>query len=204
MAAVKVVQQHYPPDSDILCMLEQFRQMINHCVQIGLTENLTSLKTLSLRAYRQLAGYDIMTYYKLCAISAATGILRNHRRMVRQGEKPRGLHVRALRLTTCYGFKIQHGCLLLPNRRREPIKIHLTSHVQATIGGRPVRSVTLTSDKLSLTYAKRVTEIRPPGFIGIDRNLNNVTLVASDGSIAKHDLSEATRIKATYREVRST
>jgi putative transposase len=48
-----------------------------------------------------------------------------------------------------------------------------------------------------------VTEISPDGFIGIDRNLNNVTLASTDGSITKHDLSEATRVKATYRELRS-
>src|SRR5208282_2700584 len=78
----------------------------------------------------------------------------------------------------------------------------LTPHVQATIRKHAVRSVTLTQDKLSVAYAKQVAEIRPDGFIGIDRNLNNVTLASTDGSIMKHDLSEATRVKATYREVR--
>jgi putative transposase len=61
----------------------------------------------------------------------------------------------------------------------------------------------LTKDKLSLTYAKQVAEVKPNGFIGIDRNLNNVTLAGTDGSIMKHDLSDATRVKATYRQVRS-
>jgi len=61
----------------------------------------------------------------------------------------------------------------------------------------------LTQGKLSLAYAKQVAEIKAGGFIGIDRNLNNVTLAATDGSTMKHDLSEATRVKATYRKVRS-
>jgi hypothetical protein len=61
----------------------------------------------------------------------------------------------------------------------------------------------LTQDKLSLTYAKQITLIKPNGFIGIDQNLNNVTFAATDGSIVKHDLSEATQVKTTYREVRS-
>ena len=55
MRAVKAVQQHYTPGPQILQMLEQFRQMLNDCVRIGLAENVTSLKSLSTKAYNQLA-----------------------------------------------------------------------------------------------------------------------------------------------------
>jgi putative transposase len=203
MRAVKTVQQHYAPSPEIVRMLDEFRQMMNACIQVGLAANVTSLKALSLKAYKQLAAYDAMSYYKLCAISAATGILRNHRRLARHGEKPTTPYVRGLRLTTCYGFKIKDGCLLLPHHPRTTIRIPLIPHVQATVRKHAVRSVTLTQGKLSLTYAKQVAEIRPEGFIGIDSNLNNVTLAATDGSTLRHDLSEATRVKATYRETRS-
>ncbi len=177
--------------------------MMNTCTQVGLTENVTSLKALSLKAYKQLATYNAMSYYKLCAISAATGILRNHRKTARHGEKPTTPYVRRLRLTTCYGLKITDGCLLPPFHPRKAIRIPLTTHVQTTIRKHEIRSVTLTQDKLSLTYAKQVPEIKPDGFIGIDRNLNNVTLASTDSSIIKYDLADATRAKATYREVRS-
>jgi len=79
MRAIKTVQQHYTPGPEILRMLDEFRQIMNACIQVGLTENVTSLKALSLKAYKQLASYDALSYYKLCAISGATGILRNHR-----------------------------------------------------------------------------------------------------------------------------
>jgi hypothetical protein len=182
MAVLKAVQQHYATNPQTLRLLEQFRLMTNHVLQIGLAENLTSLKALSLRAYRQLAAYEVMSYYKPCAISAATGILRNRRRATRRGERARIPYVRSLRLTTCYGFRIKDGSLLLPNRPGEPIRIPLTTHVQATIGGYEVRSVTLTRDKLSLSYAKRVAELNPRGLVGVDRNLDNVTLAATNGS----------------------
>src|SRR5208282_1374128 len=170
MWPVKSVQQHYTPGPEIQGMLDEFRQMMNACVQVGLVENVTSLKALSLKAYKQLASYDAMSYYKLCAVSGATGILRNHRKASRHGERPTIPFVRRLRLTTCYGFKIRDGCLLLPHHRRELLRIPLTSHTQAIIARHEVRSVTLTP---------------------------------TDGSIVKHDLSEATLVKATYREVRS-
>jgi len=201
--AIKTVQQCYVPNRNTLRLLEQFRQMLNDCIQIGVSENISGLKALSLKAYKQLAEHDAMSYYKLCAISAAAGVLRNYRKRVRRGGKAGGPYARRLRLTTCYGFKVQDGCLLLPHLPREPIRIPLTPHIQATIAGHMVRSVTLTRDKLSLAYAKHVSEVRPRGFMGLDRNLNNVTLATTDGLILRHNLSEATRVKSTYRELRS-
>ena len=62
MRAVKAVQQHYTPGPEILQMLEQFRRMLNDCIRIGLAENVTSLKSLSTKAYGQLAAYDVMSY----------------------------------------------------------------------------------------------------------------------------------------------
>ena len=84
---VKAVQQNYTPNSELLGLLEQFRQMVNDSIRIGLAENVTSLKSLSLKAYRQLEQYDAMSYYKLCAISKAAGILKNCRKAERIGKR---------------------------------------------------------------------------------------------------------------------
>ncbi len=184
-------------------MLDQFRQMVNACIQIGLADNVSSLRALSLKAYGQLAEYNVMSYYKLGAISAAAGILRNYRKLARRVGKARNPQIHRLHLTTCYGFEIQDGQLLLPHRPREPIKIPLTPHVQATIRGYEVRSVTLTQDRLCLAYAKQVVELKPGGLVAVDRNLDNVTLAAAGGIVAKHNLAEASRVKASYRELRS-
>jgi putative transposase len=63
--------------------------------------------------------------------------------------------------------------------------------------------VTLTEDRLCLAYASEVQQVQPRGFIGIDRNLDNVTVAATDGTAQQHTLSEATQAKATYCDVRS-
>ena len=96
MPVVKVVQQYYMPGPEIRCMLEQFRQMLNECVRIGLSEDVTSLKSLSTKAYNQLAAYPVMSYYKLCAISKATGILRNYHKAVRKNPKTKEPYARRL------------------------------------------------------------------------------------------------------------
>jgi putative transposase len=177
--------------------------MLNDCIRIGLAENVTSLKSLSLRAYKQLSRYDLASYYKLCAISAATGILRNYRKAERKNPYVKEPYAWRLRLTTCYGFKVRDGELSLPIRANEHVRISLNQHVQATIKGFTLRSVTLTEDRLSLAYANEVQQLQPRSFIGIDRNLDNVTVAATDGTVQQHDLSEATRVKVVYRDARS-
>ena len=71
--ALKSVCQHCAPNEQVLWLLEQFRQMLNDCIRIGLETNVTSMKSLSLKAYHSLAKYDASSRYRLTAISAATG-----------------------------------------------------------------------------------------------------------------------------------
>ncbi|HKM49676.1 MAG TPA: transposase [Candidatus Bathyarchaeia archaeon] len=207
MRAVKVVQQYYTAEPEILCMLEQFRQMLNDCVRIGLSENVTSLKSLSKKAYHQLATYQVMSYYKLCAISKASGILRNYRKAVRKNPKTKEPYARRRQLITCYGFKIRttDKMLLLPFKPKQPLSVMLNAHVIRILSepNIQVRSVTLTDERVSICYAKEVEPIQPRGLIAIDRNLDNLTLADSDGRIMREDLTRATLVKARYREIRS-
>jgi len=207
MRAVKAVQQHYTPGPEILQMLEQFRQMLNDCVRIGLAENVTSLKSLSSKAYNQLATYDAMSYYKLCAISKATGILGNHRKARRKNPETKEPYARRLQLTTCYGFKIKtiEKALSLPFKPKQPLSIQLNAHVLHVLSepNIQIRSVTLTEEQLSISYAKEVEPIQPRGLIAIDRNLDNLTIANSDGQMKKQNLAKATEIKAMYGEIRS-
>ncbi len=205
MLAVKAVQQNYAPDTQLLGLLEQFRQMVNTCIRVGLAENVSSLKSLSLKAYRQLEEYDVMSYYKLCAISKAAGILKNYRKAERRGKLVQEPYAQRPQLTTCYGFKIRNGNLLLPIKLRSKIRIPLNHHTLQILSETSLRiqSVTLTATTIAIAYSKDVPTLEPNGLMGIDRNLDNVTVADSNGSITRHNLSEATEIKALYREVKS-
>ena len=199
MRVLKSVWQYYAPDERTLFFLNQFRLIVNECIRVGLAENLTSLRSL----YGRLSQYDLYSKHKLCAINAARGILRNYRKAKRKNPRTKEPYARRLRLTSCYDVEIQDDMLILPLKAKESLRIPLTSHVQTSIANFQVRSVTLTENTLSIAYAKDVQEIRPKGFVGIDRNLDNVTIAASDGTLVQHDLSESTRVKARYRELRS-
>jgi putative transposase len=207
MRAVKTVQQQYTAVPEILQMLDQFRQMLNDCVRIGVAENVTSLKSLSTKAYNQLATYDVMSYYKLCAISKATGILRNYRKARKKNPNTKQPYARRPQLTTCYGFKIKtvEGALLLPFKPKQPLPIPLNTHVLRVLSEPNIQicSVTLTNEKLSVSYAKDVEPTQPHGLVAIDRNLDNLTVADSDGHITKQNLAKATEVKEMYREIRS-
>src|SRR5438445_12594921 len=98
MFAVKVVRQRYQAPADLLRLLDEFKRMVNICVAVGMQENVSSLKTLSLRSYRHLSR-DILGYYRLGAISTATRILRNHRSVRRKNPRTRFPYARKLMLT---------------------------------------------------------------------------------------------------------
>src|SRR2546427_4144245 len=110
--AVRSVRQKHQASLELLWLLDEFRRMVNVCIAVGIEENVSSLKTLSLASYHRLSR-DILGYYRLGAIGIATGILRNYRKAVRKNPRTRTPYARKLVLTTCYGFKIKDGLLRL-------------------------------------------------------------------------------------------
>ncbi len=179
--------------------------MLNDCIRIGLDKNVTSLRSLTLKAYPQLIDYDVMGGYKLCAISRAAGILRNYRKARKASRRVKEPYSRRLQLVTCYGFKIVNGKLMVPSKRRQPIAIPLNSHTISVLSqpSITVRSITLTESKVAITFAKEAVTIQPEGVVGLDRNLDNVTSADSDGSIEHHNLTKTTELKTLYREIKS-
>ena len=202
MLTVKAVRQRNDASSELPHLLDQFRRIVNVCVSTGIEQNVSSLKTLSSGCYHRLSR-EILGYYRLCAIITATGILHNYRKAKRNNPHTAVPHARRLMLTTCYGFKIQDGVLRLPVKPRTYVYIPLNSHTRRSLSGVTVRSVTVTPHTVSISYSKEVVEYKPEGYLGVDRNLDNVTVASTEGKARRFDLSEATRIKSTYRLVTS-
>src|SRR5436309_12242451 len=111
LLAVKSVWQYYVSSSDVLMLLEVFRRMVNDSLRIGLVNSVSSLKKLSLLSYNQLAHYDSPSYYKLCAISRAAGILAARKKSIRRGFTTRTPYSIRQQLVPCSGFQIDNGYL---------------------------------------------------------------------------------------------
>jgi putative transposase len=182
--------------------LDEFRRMVNDCIQIGLSENVTSMKALSKKAYHELARYGVATCYRLTAISKAAGILRNYKHALSKNAKVRKPCATRLMLTDCYGFRVDGGKLRLPVKAREYVYIPLNAYLLRCTAGYDARSVCLTSWSVSVTFSKDVAEIKPVGLVGIDSNLDSVTTASSNGFVKRFDLSKATDIKENCRQAK--
>jgi len=185
--------------------LEVFRRMVNDSIRIGLVNDASSLRKLSLLSYNQLAHYDSPSRYKLCAISRAAGILAARNKSARRGFPTRTPYAVRQQLVSCYGFKVRNGWLEIPVARGKRFSIPLTKHVLEVISqpGVKVRSFTLTRNRLSLCIAREVATVECTSTVGVDRNLRNLT-VGNDHQTRHYDLSKCVKIaNATVRIVAS-
>ncbi|HLE64862.1 MAG TPA: hypothetical protein VI816_01900, partial [Candidatus Bathyarchaeia archaeon] len=129
--------------------------MVNDSIRIGLVNDAYSLRRLSLLSYNQLAHYDSPSYYKLCAISRAAGILAARKKSIRRGFLAREPYTVRPHLVSCYGFKVRNGGLEVPVSRGKRLSLPLTRHTLTVISqpGVQVRSFTLTRNRLCLSIS---------------------------------------------------
>jgi len=176
--------------------------MVNESIRIGLANNISSLRKLSQLSYNQLASYDTPSYYKLCAISRAAGILASRKKSIRRGYPNRTPYAHRPLLVSCYGFKIINDQLQIPVARGSRFNMPLSKHTMDVISepGVTVRSFTLTRNSLSLCIAREVPEVECVSTVGVDRNLRNLT-VGNEQCTIKYDLSGAVEIAETTTRI---
>lgn len=192
----KSVKQNYEPNSAIVNLLDVFRHMVNDCVRIGLENNTHNMKRLSQLAYGYLAKYDTLNYYKLGAISRAAGILSARRKSLKRGVPTKSPYSLKLQLVSCYGFKVSNNLLRIPIVNRQYVEIPLNKYALQVLSSEPnlvIRSFTLTSNTVSISYAKAISERECISSAGVDRNLRNVTHGDSK-KVTQYDLSRSIEI----------
>ncbi len=203
MPAIKSVIQRYMPSNEILTLMEDFRMMVNDCNRIGLANNnVSTLRKLSQLSYKGLARYNMPSYYKLCAISRAAGILAARKKSMKRGMRTKSPYAVKPILTSCYGFKIADGILKVPLGKKQYFNIPLTKHTRQILSDPAlnVRSFTLTANTISICYSKEVGEIECTKTAGIDRNLRNATY-GNDNRVIQYNLSQAVDIAENTKEI---
>lgn len=186
-------------------MMETFKQMVNHCIRIGLENKVTTLKKLSLLSYHELSGYKIQSYYKLNAISQACGRLAQQKKEIKKGRTPKDPLVSRPYLVSCYGFRINGVLLSFPIGNHQWSSVLLNNHTVSELSkdGVKPRSFTITPDGISLCIQKEVEEIKCQNVIGIDRNLRNVT-VGNSGHVTMYDMSDVPKITTRTKKTVSS
>lgn len=204
MLAVKAVKQNITA-SEACELLEAFRRMVNEAIRVGLERDISSRFKLSNAVYKELHN-GLHTWYILSAIEKACAILKNYRKAKRKNPNVKKPYVKKPFLSIGnQGYKIVNDKLRIPMKPREFIYIPLNKHTLSVLSEPNLKlgSITLTASTVSISFSKETAEIEPCGYIGIDRNLDNVAIASSDGELTVYDLSKATRIKAVYCEVKS-
>jgi len=174
--AIKSIKQNFSPNQDLQLLMETFKDMVNHCIRIGLENNCSTLKKLSLLAYHELNQYNISSSYKLNAISQACGRLSQMKKDIKKGRKVKSPFVQKPYATNCYSFRINGMLHTIPYKKGYRINILLNHHTVDMISEYEVKSFTITPTSLSLSVKKEVSEIIPESAVGIDRNLGNITV----------------------------
>ena len=185
-------------------MMGTFREMVNHCIRIGLENNVSTMQKLSLLSYHQLSEYEISSYYKLTAISHAAGRLAQMRKSTKRGIGTKSPFVRKPYLVSCYGFKINGMLLSVPVGGRNRIFILLNDYVISRLSedNMEARSFTITPTSLSISVRKVVNEVIPEGMMGIDRNLRNIT-IATTQEMVMYRTGKMLSIKENSQHVRA-
>jgi putative transposase len=159
--------------------------MVNHCIRLGLENNITTLKKFSSLFYHELGCYQIQSKYKLTAMSQACGRLSQMKRSIKKGIRTISPFVSKPYLVSCYGFKINGMLLSFPVAKSEFVNIVLNLHTVQKLSEKGVepRSFVITSNSLSISVRREVEEIRCNNVIGIDRNLRNITISTQSGPV---------------------
>jgi putative transposase len=126
LTAIKSVKQPLQLTPELLQLMETFRRMVNDCIRIGLQNKVSSMKRLSKLSYKQTGQYNIVNYYRLCAISHTAGILTNRKKSIKRGLQPKQPYAIRPMLTSCYGFKIIGSVLRIPLGNKQYFDIPLT------------------------------------------------------------------------------
>lgn len=205
LKAIKSVKQFYTPDNQIIDFFEIFRHMVNHCIRIGLQNDAHTLKRLTILSYHELKLYDIISYYKLCAISKAAGILSNRKQSVKRGMNTKDPYLKKPILLSCYGFKIVNGIFKIPLGDRKYFDITLNAHTKQILSDNSLKinSFSLTQDSISISYSKEVVQIEFTQTVGIDRNLRNIT-VGNCNEVIQFDVSKAVKIVESTKSITSS
>ncbi len=179
--------------------------MVNDCVETGIASNVTTLKRLSTLTWPRRRQYDCPSYYKVCAVSRAVGILASRKKSMRRGVHTKSPYSLKPQITAYQGFKVKEGMLRIPVGEGRFQQVPLTRHTLMVLSdySLTVRSFTLTSTSLSLCVSKEVPEVECTGTLGVDRNLRNLTVGSGEYGV-QYDLSDTVKIaERTVRIVAS-
>jgi len=192
----------YDANKEVRKLLEDFRDMVNFCIEYAVKRKVTSYAKLRKGVYGDWKKrWDYSTHFCHSACKIALAILKNHRRKRRDGKpEARKLFMQLdPQLYKFYGDRIR-----ISVKPREFLYIDLKygeyqrKFIDAWIEGKlKAGEITMNETKIVISFKKDVDLSNPKDWIAIDVNESNVTAVSSNPHILKIETDLRT-IHTTY------
>jgi len=192
--AIKSVKFGYAQSPRTRELLESFRAMVNHAIQICMEEGINGRLKLRDRIYKEFQErYEVLSAYPYCVSEVAWSIVKKHRRWHRTP------HASRLMLTVdSANYSLNHGMASLPFKKGDRLLIPLRygDWQLAYLVDQSLKrgSLTMTEKTIMISFSKEVPHVDPARKVGYD--LNEKSVVGSDGTCI--DLTEVARLHTEY------
>lgn len=199
----KCVWQSHDKKEDLRELFDYFRFCTNEIIRISDEKNLTSRNMMHHELYKTLRS-DFYAKYVQGSLSVAKARLKLYRTTKKKHLNAKRPYVKRDMITLDnQSFKIIDGYLRFPIKPKQYVFVKLASYVLEKLENSKLGSITITPEKLIISYSKEVLLKEPDHYQGIDRNLDNATSYDSTGKFMIYNLKKTNDIKQKYREIKS-
>lgn len=203
MNAIKCVWQFHDRGLELRPIFDYFRFCTNEAIRIGVQKQNTSRFSLHKELYLKLRS-NFYAKYVLGSLECAASKLKQYKKARRKKYDVKIPYVwKNMFKLDNQSYRISDGQIRIPIRPKQYCVIKLNSYVLEQLINTKLGSITVTENKLIVSYSKEIEQQRPSDFVAIDRNLDNATMLDTKGNFNIHNLQKATKIKETYKQVKS-
>jgi len=204
----------YRASGDVRKLLEDFRQMVNFCVEKALETGVTSFARLRNLIYEEFRarwpGYA--SHWCHSAVRVATSMLKAWRNRCRKGQadpdKPPRARKLFMRLDDHVArFKGDRVVVTVAPRQHVELELVIGYYQRKFIkawehGEIRVGEIVVNEEYVLIPFKKTVDLTKPDEWIALDMNETNITGVSTNPHAYRWDLSELRRIYWVYHEIR--
>ncbi|MFI5416823.1 MAG: RNA-guided endonuclease InsQ/TnpB family protein [Nitrososphaerales archaeon] len=203
MRVTRCVWQYHDKKIELQPVFDNFRANANEAIRIGIEKNLTSKYNLHYELYYKFRS-EFHSRYVYGALECAASKLKLFRK-----RKKKDNNVKIPRISKNHlilekqAYRIKDGQIRIPIKPKQYCHMKLNYYILKQIQNTNLGSLTITENKIIISYSKEVKEHNPSDFVAIDRNLDNATTYDTQNKFIVYNLQKTNQIKQSYRQVKS-
>ena len=204
MLVVKSVKQSCH-STELYELMKEFRFMVNEAIRTGIEKHITSKLRLRNELYPRFKN-EFHTSYISMAVFKAHALLKAYRKILKKNPNAKQPYVwKDFLIVDSKHHKIFYDHVRIPTRPRKFVMISLNRYTLNILSAPNLKigNAVINPYTLCIYFSKEIGMQKPTGFVGIDMNLENATIVDDSGKTTIFDMSRIVASKMKYREVLS-